>query len=366
MMLFCSEKLQNALGCRCEKAAVPQDPLDGWFADRITLYGKDTVVAVLPKLHFCAILYDIQPDGWTNLNQLLVQAIRQSLYYPFYGLPRSLINQYLPEDAVLARYAAEDQASIAVLNDIAAHVLRSAEAYSKGCYIDTKGFEDPAAIQAHINKDEYLPEGAEDPVEVWSTVIPMLQERYGTAVPAMELELNLRLGGPRVSRTLIFAADSTFTYLFRYVQSAFFWEHGTQHQFLLLKPGDDIAIADADRLIDHLREGDRLQLTYCPDGIGIPWEIDIDVNRYIPATEDILPICTDCSGKAPPELVGGPAGYKVFLQDIMNKDLSAYDKWQSRHVSIEKWTMEDSVQRVTKELGSCRAKFYLFNFDIGY
>ncbi len=364
MKLFYSKKLQERLGCSYEKAPVPKDPLDGWFAEQVTLYGKDTVVAVLPQHHFCAILYDVPPDGWSHLNQLLVQAIRTSLYYPFYGLPKALINWYLPEDTVLEPCSSDDQYSLDALAYVAGKVVDAERAYHMG-YADTKGFEDPEAIQAAINKREFVPKWQADPVEVWQQTIPLLLRRYGTSAPAMELEISLRLvGSQSAGRTLIIAADNSFLYLFRYMQASFFWKNGSRHQFTRQTSRGDISIADEERLTDRLWEGDHLLCVYYPDGVEVPWEIDISVNRYIPATEDRLPICTDCIGTAPPEMVGGPAEYVRFLQDVQGNSKTAFRDWGDK--VAENWAKEDNLERISKELLFSRAKFFLTNYPIGY
>ena len=120
MKLFCSSKLQKKMHCKCEKVPVPEDPLDRWYANLISLGGEDTIAAILPSCRFSVILWNVQITASTDLSTLLIPAIREALLDPRYGIVPSAVERYLPEGTVFEPCATGDQK---VISNIASVML---------------------------------------------------------------------------------------------------------------------------------------------------------------------------------------------------------------------------------------------------
>ncbi len=371
MKLFCAVKLQKKLGCTCEKVPVPEDPLDGWYANLIQLNKKDTVVAILPAFRFCAILYNVKKKDWPKLNELLVQAIRGALYHPFYQLPRGLIDQYLPEDTVFELCATTDRGIIARISTVTTKVLGHEQFYAlmpRGS--GKSNFRDPDALQFLVNKQRFAENGnwRYDYREPWVRVKEQLQQRYGAAVPAFELEFSLDLPGYAARRTLVVPTDTSFEYLHHYIETAFHWSRYRQYRFFLPPLGERnvplqilgttateevpepeglYAWDDEPRLWDCVREGERFQYLYFTHGNDAPWTVQVAVRRWIPATEDVLPYCTQCSGKAPQ----ADSPFAPIFRWVEEKA----DGLDGTKDTKDK---EDSVQRINRRLDSLDSYLY--------
>ena len=136
MKLFCSAKLQEKLGCTLEQAPAPGDPLDHWHAILIDLYGYNLIAAILPDFRFCVILRDAPVGPSTDLSQLLVPAIREALRDPYYGIPQSVVDAYMPEDTQFALCAPEDQKVIRGLGA----TTREVQVFSERCFCVSKAW----------------------------------------------------------------------------------------------------------------------------------------------------------------------------------------------------------------------------------
>lgn len=368
MKLFCAVKVQKKLGCTCEKAPIPGDPLDGWYVNLVQLNDLDSVVAILPAFRFCAILYDVTKEEWPKLNELLVYAIRDALYHPHYQIPRTVIDQYLPEDTVFELCATTDRGVIAKVSTVTTKVLGHEQFYALRPRRGGKySFRDPEILQFLVNKKGFAENGnwRTDFKEPWRRVKEQLQQRYGAAVPAFELELSLDLPGYAARRTLVVPTDTSFEYLHHYIETAFHWSGNRQYRFYLPPLGERkdplqilgstaaekvpepeglYAWADEPRLWDCVREGESFQYLYFTQGNDAPWAVQVTVRRWIPATEDNLPYCTQCSGKAPQ---AGRSFKSYFL--LAEEEADGLDGTKNRKNAKDE---KDSVQRVNRRLNS--------------
>ena len=112
MKLFCSSKLLKKLRRKCEKVPTPEDLLDRWYVNLIDLHGYNLLATILPDFRFCALVWNVPVDPSTDLTQLLVPAIREALHDPYYGIPQSVIDAYMPQDTVLELCTTGDSALI--------------------------------------------------------------------------------------------------------------------------------------------------------------------------------------------------------------------------------------------------------------
>ena len=347
MKLFCAVNVQKKLGCTCNKTPVPADPLDGWYVNLIQLNEKDTVVAILPKFRFCAVLFNVEKEDWPKLNELLVSAIRDALYHPYYRIPRSVIDNYLPEDTVFELCATTDRGIIARMSTVTTQLLghdQYSTLMSRGYGEDS--FRDPDVLQFLVNKQHFAENGnwRNDWKEPWKRVKEQLQ------VPAMRLELSLDLPGWTARRTLLVPADTTFEYLHHYTEAAFLWSRYRQYRFVLPPMGErEVPLPilgttaeedvyepeglylwdDEVRLAEYVRKGDRFQYLYYTHGAAEPWPVQITVRSCIRSAEEPLPVCTQCSGKAPRASYSAhrdPDDNKVSVERV-NERLLALDDY---------------------------------------
>lgn len=361
MKLFCSSKLQKQLECKFEKTPAPQDPLDFWYANTFLLDNRDTVVAVLPELRFCVILWDTYAGLFTDLSSLLVPAIREALHDPLYGIPQSVIDQYLPADTRFELCSTQDRGMMSRMSAVTAKIRDNAHP-EYGMW----GDPDPDEIRRSVNDSPVSLDGS-SPIFSWQAVKKLLQQRYGAAVPAMELEVSLDLQLHTARRTLLVPAEISFVVLHSFLEAAFSWGHGYHHQFILppvrdrteplhvlgdtmsedmLPDGPYVWDAEA-RLSEQLQEGDRFQYRYLLIEGG-PWTAEIQVKRCIPATEEKLPLCTLSEGYVPPEWVEGVSGYQRFRQILQNPEDPEYSALQRRLNQV--WSQPVCAERINARL----------------
>ena len=97
--------------------------------------------------------------------------------------------------------------------------------------------------------------------------------------------------------------------------------------------GDGPLDARKARLLDVLEDTGAKSLRYLYD-FGDGWEHTIRIERLTDAVPGIIyPRLIEASGRCPPEDVGGPWGYREFLQAIA-------DPGHARHVEFREWIAE--------------------------
>ncbi len=336
MKLFCSAKLQRRLGRKYENAPTPEDPMDSWYANLITLHDEDAVLAVLPHCRFCVVVPDIREDQWGDLDRLLVQAIRETLHLSGYGIPQFAIDRYLPAGTVPERYSTRDRFFVSKMGAVTTKLL---ERVNSGRLM----YEDPGAAQDAVNNQYLRSPGREDLLTPWQLVKQQLQQRYGKDIPAMELDISLNLQEYVARRTLIVPAESTFSELHGMLQLVFRWdEDNKNYSFLLGVPRKPRAPDLGDRLSANLRAGDLFQYRYRG------WSVPVEVKRYIHKTVHQMPVCTVCQGRWPLEGVNGLKGYLAFRELLRSPDDEK--RRRARDYAGRIWFQEDDKKKTTERL----------------
>ena len=315
MWLFCSTKLQQKLGCKCKKAPVPTDPLDGWYANVIQLNGRDTLVAILPALKFCAIEWDIGKGQWAN--QIAVQAIRRTLRNPLYSIPRAVTEAYMPADTVLDLCSTGDRGFVSKMGAITTKILEREYTWFEEDF-------DPESTEFAVNRSfVHLPNGRT--VNCYNAVRILLQQRCPDAAPAMELEITLDLQQHTARRTLIVPGGTPLVILNEYLQLAFGWKGDCPCTLYLparlsqagtagnaSSEDEDSDPDEFSPLADYVQVGDTFRYQH---GKETPWDLVIRVSRTVPDPPAVPPLCTLCEGVAPAER-RGPAGMPATAADI--------------------------------------------------
>ncbi len=341
MKLYCTDAMQKKLGERYKPAPAPTDPMDSWCAHYIAL-SSGYVLVTLTDIRFNVLLWNIPKDQWVNLDQQIVQRIRETL--ASYQIPQEHIDRYIPADTVLERCGAASGTPASTMTTLSNRVRKMIQ----------QG-EDPQKIQDHLNTG-FLVRLSGVAYDSSVLAIQKLLQEYEppapkpvqTGVPAMELEATLDLEIYKVRRTLIVPADTNFRLLHCYLQEAFDWcfchihefilpaRRGRREMHLVAQVGDMLAMSDDEldrdyKLQDCLVEGDVFQYIY---DYGDYWEHKIRVRRLIPDCTEDLPICTLSEGAPPPEDVGGVPGFLHFYQVMQNPKDPEYEE-------MKEWVGED-------------------------
>ncbi len=356
MKLFLSGKVQKNLRCKAEKVPVPEDLLDRWYANLIELHGADTLVAILPDFRFCVILWNVPVDPYTDLTKLLVPAIRKALRDPHYGIPLSLIDQYMPEDTVFELCTSGDRSFTSRMGAATNLVLNDPMSW----FASLNGF-DPLQTQRTVNRG-FLERPGKETCARWEAVKEQLQLQYGRTVSALELEISLDLQQYVMRRTLVVPEDIAFGTLHLYLEKTCFHESNNLPQLFLQRLGnpeeplhvfrsptgeswdDDLSLAA------RIQEGTRFRYLYAPDGAEHLWEIDLQAKRRF-TTEEDLPICTSCEGQAPPDWVDGASGYREFCKVLEDPDDPDDPRWQEYAQRVGyAWLFPDRAEDITRRL----------------
>ena len=144
-----------------------------------------------------------------------------------------------------------------------------------------------------------------------------------------EITVTLRYIEPKVSRRLEVPADIPLDQLHQTLQAAFGWHNTHLYQFCIGKPyqmgaerwvmpdfvesPEDLP-ADKTTLAQVMKKNSTTQLTYLYD-FGDDWEHQIKIGTTHEADPDLTyPRLSTISGNCPPEDIGGPPGYELFVE----------------------------------------------------
>jgi hypothetical protein len=132
-----------------------------------------------------------------------------------------------------------------------------------------------------------------------------------------QLKVSLSDVTPAVWRRVLVPGGYTLDRVHRVFQYVMGWQDCHLHSFGVQygepDPDSDVTLRDEldARLDAVVTKGSRLRYTY---DFGDWWEHDVTVEDVFGADPDErYPICLDGERAAPPEDVGGPFGYRLFL-----------------------------------------------------
>jgi len=153
----------------------------------------------------------------------------------------------------------------------------------------------------------------------------------------IKITVTLRDVAPKVIRTLEVPADIPLDRLHETLQAAFGWHNAHLYQFCIGEPyqwgaerwvmpdfvdsPEDLP-ADKTTFAQALAKAGDAGLTYLYD-FGDDWEHEIEV--VLSAAGDpakTYPRLTEITGNCPPEDIGGPPGYEMFVQVMASPKLS--------------------------------------------
>ena len=170
-----------------------------------------------------------------------------------------------------------------------------------------------------------------------------------TAVRILRFRVTLRDITPAIWRVLELCANATFWDLHCAIQNSFGWTHSHLHQFSMLRaaktrkivigiPDDEwVGVPGMPKVLAGWTEPVRDWLTepghaalYEYD-FGDSWEHDVVLEAIALADPGAkLPRCVAGENKGPPDDVGGPHGYSLFLEamsDPRHEEHASYREW---------------------------------------
>jgi prevent-host-death family protein len=160
----------------------------------------------------------------------------------------------------------------------------------------------------------------------WQHAIVASRRRITDRSSIFQLRVQLEDVRPTVWRRLMVPADMTLGNLHAILQVAFGWRNTHLHQFEVsdarygMPDPDDVCDLRSESdvtLSDVAGEGSQLRYVY---DLGDDWRHDILVETVGPAEAGArYPRCVAGAGAGPPEDVGGPAGFREFLDAVADR-----------------------------------------------
>ncbi|MVA97300.1 plasmid pRiA4b ORF-3 family protein [Nitratireductor sp. CAU 1489] len=162
----------------------------------------------------------------------------------------------------------------------------------------------------------------------------------------IKIAVTLRDVAPKVARTLEVPADIPLDRLHQTLQAAFGWQSAHLYQFCIGEPyqweaerwvmpdylesAQDLP-ADKTTLIQALGKAGDAGLTYLYD-FGDDWNHDIHAAPQAAADPDkTYPRLTEIAGHCPPEDVGGPPGYEMFVEAMADTKHPEHKEFKAWH-----------------------------------
>ncbi|RDI36474.1 plasmid pRiA4b ORF-3 family protein [Falsibacillus pallidus] len=332
MRIHCTKKLLDVLKVSPANFIEEEEALFSWHANVVLFGRKKAVVLVNNKNRYAAVLFGLKAKDLKEMGRLIPDAIREVFRADY--IKEEIINQYLQHSSTLSFDKTNGRKMVARLN-------RACEDF----YFAEEMLDESNLIQLKISKWlNNTPVGnGKDPYffpnkEMYND----LEEFAGRSIfqsEAVQLKATLELKNHSVWRRLIVPKSISFPALHDVLQTAFDWQNSHLHEFVIWEKNSSAQLKSSKpvlRLVCHeealayqseiameLEAGHKLSdyiskdITYNYD-FGDGWAHKIEVERVIEDYPYNYPTCESGEGNAPPEDVGGEAGFEEFLRIIHN------------------------------------------------
>lgn len=161
----------------------------------------------------------------------------------------------------------------------------------------------------------------------------------------IEIKITLEYIEPVVTRTLQVPADLRLDHLHLTIQAAMGWQNAHLYQFCIGEPyqwgaerwvspdlvdGPEDLPADKTTLDQAASKAGKAGLTYLYD-FGDDWEHRLEISETRKTEPgQLYPRLTDIAGTCPPEDIGGPPGYEMFVAAMA-------DPKHPEHADLKDW-----------------------------
>lgn len=360
MLIHCTKKLLDELKIAPAAPAVDYDPLFTWRANVIMLNRRKTVVLMCELNRYIVVLHGLKAKDFKELGKHIIEAIRFALSNE--QINPDVIERYLAEagDPVFAQKV--DRAQTARMN-------KACEAVQ--IFAEDQQTIDPAILGMKANR--FLVGNADQDYFYPSEKMIEDLKRFGIEpmfrCHAFELAVRLELEGQDAVRKLIVPAGITFEQLHLILQASFNWYNYHLYDFGLLKqkgqaePDIELVMSEEDledsnghaqlmqgvKLSDYLSQYKYMLYHY---DFGDGWCHHIEVTHEYERYAELLPLLIAGEGNAPPEDVGGVAGFEHFLEVMSNpshRDYSYLKEW-SQDQGYSEFNLEKAKLQVKNAL----------------
>ena len=147
-----------------------------------------------------------------------------------------------------------------------------------------------------------------------------------------QLKVTLRDVQPSIWRRFLVPADIMLPRVHAVIQVAFGWTNSHLHAFRVGNKAYEAYYPESwnepsgcDEKIDERRyklstflkkTGDQLLYNY---DYGDDWEVDIELEKILPATKTKFVFCLDGARAGPPDDCGGPLAYQELVESMTNR-----------------------------------------------
>ncbi|HRX22275.1 MAG TPA: plasmid pRiA4b ORF-3 family protein [Syntrophomonadaceae bacterium] len=375
MLIQCTKKLLDELGIK--NPLQKEEPgLFSWHANLITFNRRKTMVMVNDNNRYAIILYGLKKRDFEHLNEIILAGIRN--VFRDEGIDEAVIDEYLSRSGEMVFARTRDRSSITRVNQAAQEV----DFYSKDVI---EGEIIQRVISRKISRVIIGPgRGGKDYTYPNQELLGDLEKLWGGSVikcRAAIIKVKLDLEKFDVWRRLVIPLNYTFVELHDALQVAFGWWGLHLHEFYIYgdkgpvnwsyvnHPGfhkegykpvlnlvcDEDAFTYRNDVEMKLEGGIRLselpfRLAKYNYDFGDDWQHYIVVEKLIDDFSFNHPVCLDGSGDAPPEDVGGEAGYECFVEAMADEN-------HPEHNDYKLWSKSKIYEEFDLDLINRRLRF---------
>lgn len=357
MQICCTKKLLDQIKIKPEETSQEVEPLFSWHANLITIDRRKTIVLVNDQNRYAIILYGLKAKDFTNLDQIILQGIRETLQEE--GIKAEIIDEFLTKLPNVTYSKTRGRSLVARMNQACEYAHYYIRDHNPNSVFQPRvSAKLSRSLVGTGAKDYYRPNEA-----MYQALKNFIKQDNIFETEAVTLKITLKLDNRNIWRRLIVPTNITFSKLHEILQVAFNWKDYHLYEFYIFGEdrkvvpgyegahynhsgylpdgsratlnlvcdeeafdyGDDkipMKLACDFRLRDSLQDSKIWNYTY---DFGDNWVHLIEVENILEDYDKNYSICLEGEGNAPPEDVGGEPGFEEFLRVISDKDDPDYE-----------------------------------------
>jgi hypothetical protein len=337
MLIQCTKKLLDQLKIKPDLEK-QETPLFSWHANLITIDRRKTIVLMNDSSRYTIVLYGLKAKDIKHLNELIIDAIRQTLLDEL--VKPEIVERFLERSPEIVYTKTKDRTMVARLNKACDNVWFNGEKLNPDQIIQSAESRKVSTLLVGDKSGNYA-----CPNELMYRDLETFSKESIFSCKAVVFKVTLGLENHNVWRRVIVPIETTFKQLHDILQVVFGWQDSHLHDFCIFNgkkpvanlvcsndafdyPSDIPMIMESERkLSDFIPKYSRIKYIY---DFGDNWEHYIELEKIEENYAKNYPVCLDGDGTAPPEDVGGEAGYDAFLSAIS-------DPTHPDHEEIIKW-----------------------------
>lgn len=355
MIIHCTKKLLDQLKIKPAEA-VDEIPLFSWHANIIMVNHRKTMVLVNDRNRYNIILYGLKAKDFKNLDQIMIQAIRETLLEE--SVKAEIVDQFIHHSPGITYAKTKNRTLVARMNKACEYAHSYADALNTESMIQSEVSRKSSSMLVGEGKNDYF-----QPNEEMYLALETFAKEPIFRCEFVELLVTLDLEHHPVWRKIIVPTQISFRKLHQILQITFDWKEYHLHDFYVLdrdKPiihlvSSEEAFAYPDevpmsmetdkKIADYIPEYTTMRYTY---DFGDDWQHTIEVGRIIENHTKNYPECLEGKGDTPPEDVGGEGGYEAYLEAVSDPE-------HPEHSSMTAWAnsqfyMGFDIKRVNRRL----------------